>query len=78
MQQKIEDFIEKLSQDNLIEGEYCIIIYKTINGGLYNNFSQKVVFKIYKDINNFKDKVYKDIEKTDAKFGIDVQCWKFD
>lgn len=66
----IKDTNECIDKDNVADN-YCIIVY-TINRGCND------VRLIYKTINDFENKVEKDLEDVDEMFGILFELWAFD
>jgi len=74
MNEKINEFlkdVEKHIAEENVGDNYCILVY-------VSKWSQRSVKLIYKTVEDFKNKVEKDIQNVDKMWGIDFQFWVFD
>ncbi len=65
---------KEISERNLKEGDYCIIIYKC--KGIYNEI-KKTAF-VYSNIKNFEEKIDKHYSEISPDYGISFELWMFD
>jgi hypothetical protein len=76
-QEKVNEFAADVAKErddnNLQDGDYCIIVYSTSN-----MTNCKTVKFIYKGIETFKLDAVKDTKDIDEMYAIDVQMWIFD
>lgn len=72
------EFHDLLEYNNFKEENCCIIVYKVFNSAIINNRSVKEVYKIYKSLKDFTDKVCEDIQHIDPEYGVSFQIWSFD
>ena len=75
-QKIINEFVTEcrdiILERNIKDDEYCIIVY-------VGRFREKGdVFKIYKSIDIFKDKVAADLTDVDSSRSINFEVWLFD
>jgi len=74
MNERVKEFsedIEKYITESNVGNNYCILVYAS-------KWSMKSVKLIYKTVEDFKNKVEKDIQNIDSTYGIDFQFWTFD
>lgn len=73
MNEKIKTFIDILKKDiSGHEDNYCIVVFAR------DFYTSKFVAFIYKSLDDFKEKVEKDVESMDVRYSIDFQTWIFD
>lgn len=74
-QQVITEIKKQLSELNYNEGDYCLIVYKTIG---YEVDEEREVYKVYKTFSVFEQNITKDLDDINKDFGVDIDIWEFD
>ncbi len=68
----LSNFIEKSKEDIKNRKDYCILVYSTLST------LNKDLKLVYKNINDFENKIEKDIKSINVIFGVEFQVRFFD
>jgi len=69
-----EEYYKILVRDKLKEDQVCIIAYKTAS----HVRGHREVYRVYKTVEDFKNRFVDDANKLDRIFGIQLQVWIYD
>ena len=75
LQEIITEIQKQLTDLKYNEGEYCLIVYKTIT---FKNYEKKEVYRVYNSFSTFEQNMGKCLDEIEEDFGIDVDIWQFD
>jgi hypothetical protein len=74
-QEIITEIQKQLTDLKYQEGEYCLIVYKTIG---YKHEENKQVYRVYNSFSLFEQNISKCLDEISEEFGVDVDIWQFD
>jgi hypothetical protein len=74
-QEIITEIQKQLTDLKYNEGEYCLIVYKTIG---YKQEENKQVYRVYNSFVLFEQNISKCLDEISEEFGVDVDIWQFD
>ena len=74
-QEIITEIQKQLTDLKYNEGEYCLIVYKTIG---YKHEENKQVYRVYNTFALFEQNISKCLDEILEEFGVDVDIWQFD
>ena len=74
-QEVITEIQKQLTDLKYNDGEYCLIVYKTIG---CSKEEKKEVYKVYNTISAFEKSIHKDLKEIPNDFEVDVDIWQFD
>jgi hypothetical protein len=74
-QEIIVEIKRQLVELNFEEGEYCLVVLKTLT---FLNNPRKEVYKIYKTYSKFESDIEKCINGISSDYGVAIEIWKFD
>jgi hypothetical protein len=70
-----KEILRQIIQLEYNEGDYCLIVYKTIE---MENEETKIVFKVYNGYNTFSNDIENCLEEISEDFGVEIDIWQFD
>ena len=76
VEQYSQEVKQALSNGEIKDGEYCIII-STFTGSGFTE-TNKNISKVYKNVDQFEKKAVAELETIDPTFGINVLTYVFD
>ena len=74
-QEIITEIQKQLTDLKYQEGEYCLIVYKTIG---YKHEENKQVYRVYNSFILFEQNIGKCLDEIPQELGVDVDIWQFD
>jgi hypothetical protein len=74
-QEIIVEIKRQLTELKFEEGEFCLVVLKTLT---FLNNPRKEIYKIYKKYSDFESDVEKCINGISSDYGVDIEIWKFD